>query len=134
MLIDLEGRVHNFELPYSKALFPVFEAVINSIHSIQEARDAGLLPAGGGNIVVRLEREPTARLTSDDGTQLGLSNVASVSVTDDGIGIAPSAPAGVGRTSMQERAHELGGTLAVDTQPGMGTRVEASLPMDGGPA
>ena len=88
MLIDLEGRVHNFELPYSKALFPVFEAVINSIHSIQEARDAGLLPAGGGNIVVRLEREPTARLTSDDGTQLGLSNVASVSVTDDGIGFS----------------------------------------------
>ena len=33
---SLKGRLRNANLPKSQALFPLFEAVINSIHSIDE--------------------------------------------------------------------------------------------------
>lgn len=36
MRFDLKGRVANFDLPVSKALHPLFEAVVNSIHAIDE--------------------------------------------------------------------------------------------------
>jgi signal transduction histidine kinase len=50
-------------------------------------------------------------------------------VADDGVGV----PAGVngdglGLHSMRERAEEIGGTLQVETVPGSGTRVVATLP------
>ena len=37
MRIDLEGRLRNINLPVEKALMPLFEAVINSIHAIQDS-------------------------------------------------------------------------------------------------
>ena len=33
---NLMGRLRNTDLPKSNALFPLFEAVINSIHAIDE--------------------------------------------------------------------------------------------------
>lgn len=38
MKIDLLGRVRNIKLPNAKALLPLFEAVVNSIHSIDDRR------------------------------------------------------------------------------------------------
>jgi signal transduction histidine kinase len=52
-----------------------------------------------------------------------------VSVTDDGVGIAPDAMAGVGLASMRERADEVGGHLAVSTPEGGGTTILARLPI-----
>ena len=52
-----------------------------------------------------------------------------VSVTDDGRGISSGAPAGVGLTSMRERAEELGGTCTVARLDGGGTSVRAALPV-----
>jgi signal transduction histidine kinase len=51
-----------------------------------------------------------------------------VEVSDDGIGIAPDAAAGVGLRSMRERAEELGGSLVVAPLPEGGTRVRARWP------
>ena len=51
-----------------------------------------------------------------------------IEVIDDGRGIREDHKAGVGLTSMRERAEELGGTCAVDSLPGGGTRVVARLP------
>ncbi len=54
-------------------------------------------------------------------------------VLDDGRGIPPDHPAGLGLQSMGERAAELGGTLSVQTGPtGRGTLVRAVLPCRGG--
>jgi signal transduction histidine kinase len=50
-------------------------------------------------------------------------------VEDDGVGVAEDRNAGVGMSSMRERAEELGGTLAVETLPEGGTRVLARLPL-----
>jgi signal transduction histidine kinase len=55
-----------------------------------------------------------------------------VVVADDGRGIDPDAPAGVGTRSMRERAEEQGGTLRIDARRPRGTRVEARLPLGSG--
>ena len=50
-------------------------------------------------------------------------------VTDDGTGLRPGQPPGVGLVAMRERAAELGGTLVIDSQPGRGTWLAARLPL-----
>src|SRR5262249_35474692 len=55
--------------------------------------------------------------------------VLSVEVSDDGRGLPPERPAGVGLGSMRERAAELGGRCEVGPGPEGGTRVQAWLPM-----
>ena len=65
--------------------------------------------------------EVTVRLTSGPDHLL-------VEVEDDGRGVDTAAPAGLGLLSMRERAEELGGTLELDTAPGRGTRLVATLP------
>jgi signal transduction histidine kinase len=52
-----------------------------------------------------------------------------IEVEDDGEGVDPSAPAGAGITSMNERAAELGGTCEVRGTGGRGTIVHAVLPV-----
>ena len=50
-------------------------------------------------------------------------------VIDDGVGMSEDRVAGVGLSSMRERAEELGGTLAVELRQEGGTRVLARLPL-----
>ena len=52
-----------------------------------------------------------------------------IEIVDDGVGLPADQRAGVGLTSMRERAAELGGTCAVGPGPGGGTRVVARLPI-----
>ncbi|GLW97089.1 sensor histidine kinase [Microtetraspora sp. NBRC 16547] len=52
-----------------------------------------------------------------------------VSVTDDGIGLPEDRRAGVGTSSMRERAAELGGSCVIAAAPGGGTAVEARFPL-----
>jgi signal transduction histidine kinase len=65
---------------------------------------------------------------------IGGSNVLCLEVRDDGRGIPDprtdsSVRAGVGLTSMRERATELGGSLVVESLPEVGTLVRARLPL-----
>jgi signal transduction histidine kinase len=54
-----------------------------------------------------------------------------LTVADDGAGFDAAAPAlrarRLGLTSMEERARALGGTLAVESRPGAGTRVRLEV-------
>jgi two-component system NarL family sensor kinase len=50
-------------------------------------------------------------------------------VEDDGAGVPADRKAGVGMSSMRERAEELGGALSVEPVPEGGTRVVARLPI-----
>ena len=63
------------------------------------------------------------RLALDDGASL-----LTLSIQDDGCGLPPSRPVGVGLTSMRERAEELGGMWTIEQVPSGGTRVLARLP------
>jgi two-component system NarL family sensor kinase len=56
-------------------------------------------------------------------------SVLELEVTDDGVGMPEGRRAGVGLSSMRERAEELGGTCDVDPNPHGGTRVLARLPL-----
>jgi len=56
----------------------------------------------------------------------------SLAVEDDGRGFAPDAPrqpGGLGLIGIEERVAELGGTLAIHSQPGKGTLLKISLPL-----
>jgi signal transduction histidine kinase len=56
-----------------------------------------------------------------------------IEIADDGSGIAAVPRAGVGIDSMRARAAELGGTVEVRSQPGVGTTVCARLPLTASP-
>ena len=54
-----------------------------------------------------------------------------LSISDDGVGFAPNdanVRHGLGMTSMRERLHLVGGNLKIISKPGVGTRIEASIP------
>ena len=57
------------------------------------------------------------------------SNRLLLSIDDDGKGFDPSRSRGMGLLGMHERVSHLGGSLAVDSEPGHGTRLRASLPL-----
>jgi signal transduction histidine kinase len=65
----------------------------------------------------------TLRLAAHDGT-------VSLEVGDDGAGFEPhrAFPGHLGLTSMRERLERAGGALHLDSAPGQGTRVRATLP------
>jgi signal transduction histidine kinase len=50
-------------------------------------------------------------------------------ISDTGKGLSAESRAGVGRTSMHERAAELGGECVIENIPTGGTRVSARLPI-----
>jgi signal transduction histidine kinase len=60
--------------------------------------------------------------------ELGDAGELCFSVTDDGTGLLTDRQAGVGITSMRERAAELGGTCQMTTCSPHGTRVDVRLP------
>jgi signal transduction histidine kinase len=73
--------------------------------------------------VLRHARARTCRVRVEVGEALDIE------VVDDGVGLLLERPAGVGLTSIRERAAELGGAAHVETAPGGGTRVVARLPL-----
>jgi signal transduction histidine kinase/ligand-binding sensor domain-containing protein len=55
-----------------------------------------------------------------------------LSIRDDGQGFDPSQPrSGQGLRNLERRARELGGTLALESAPGKGTRVALDMPLQG---
>ncbi len=75
--IHLPGRVENVRLPYRKALYPVFEAIVNSIHAIEAAGRRE------GHIDIEVVREANQGVLIED---VSVAPVASFAVTDDGVG------------------------------------------------
>jgi signal transduction histidine kinase len=60
---------------------------------------------------------------------LTLGDALDMEIKDDGAGLPPHSRAGVGLTSMRERTAELGGTCRIESVPGAGTCIRASLPL-----
>jgi two-component system sensor histidine kinase UhpB len=63
-----------------------------------------------------------------DQTQDG-ARILSVTVRDDGVGLADGARPGLGLTGMRERMRALGGTFTCDSSPTGGTLVKAMFPL-----
>ncbi|CAN5268097.1 hypothetical protein BH18ACT10_BH18ACT10_05810 [soil metagenome] len=111
------GPVFRVEAPEEDGLPPLPAAVeVACYRIVQEAITNVSRHAGARNC--------TIRISPDEQT-----NVLSLEVEDDGVGIPADRCAGVGLSSMRERAGELGGTLSIETVSTGGTRVAACLPL-----
>jgi signal transduction histidine kinase len=117
--VDVLRRVTGREIELRVASPPSLRpAAAEQVFRIaQEALQNALRHAGAERIEVRLQ---------DGGGRLALS------VADDGSGFDAAAPGLRGRrlglTSMEERAAELGGRLAIESSPGHGTTVRLEVP------
>jgi signal transduction histidine kinase len=102
---------------------------------LKAPRDLPPLPAAVEVAVYRIAQEALTnvarharahtcrvRLSIDDG-------VLDLVVEDDGVGVQRNRNAGVGLSSMSERAEELGGACVVEAAPTGGTRVLARIPL-----
>ena len=60
---------------------------------------------------------------------IALDSALHMEIADDGVGLAAERRMGVGLISMRERAEELGGSCAITSAGGQGTRVRVELPL-----
>ena len=84
MRMDLQGRLRNTKVAAQDAFLPVFEAVVNSIHSIEDR--FGLDGAATkGRIEVHVHRVPQSHLPGTVGRP-PVEPVESFTVVDNGVG------------------------------------------------
>lgn len=95
-----------------------------------------LLPAAVEVAAYRIAMEAMTNAVRHSGARscsltLGVNGGLELEVVDDGVGLGSgSSGKGVGITSMQERASELGGALTIANVRGGGTLVHVMLPLD----
>jgi Histidine kinase-, DNA gyrase B-, and HSP90-like ATPase len=76
MLLDIRGRIRNVNLPTSRPLMPLFEAVVNSIQAIEES-------GREGTIYIRIMRDQSPTLIDIDKSS---RDIVGFEIEDDGIG------------------------------------------------
>ena len=78
---SLQGRLRNTDLPISKCLYPIFEAVVNSIYAIDDrlASDKSFISTDAKN-KLKLNRAEKSDLFG------GKTEILSISIEDNGIG------------------------------------------------
>lgn len=78
---SLKGRLRNTDLPISKCLFPLFEAVVNSIYAIDDRIiSEDLFQSEKGRIQVTLSRSANSDLYG------GKAELSAITIEDNGIG------------------------------------------------
>lgn len=86
MITNLQGRLRNTKLPKTHGLFPLFEAVVNSVHSIEERTD----DMTDGTIEVEIIRDPQEPLHLEDHDNRrgpeAVGNVIGFKIRDNGVG------------------------------------------------
>ncbi|HEY3353603.1 MAG TPA: sensor histidine kinase [Polyangia bacterium] len=93
------------------------------------------LPQRAATQLFRIAQEATANAVKHAGASRIVIDLAEeeggvrLSVRDDGAGIVPGAPAGVGMSSMATRAEDLSGALAVRSSPDEGTEITCRVPV-----
>lgn len=84
--------------------------------------------------IVQTGLDNVARHAQAESCQLTLgyhNDTVTLTLADDGVGIADSALEGVGLTSMRERTDALGGVLQITQNRPRGTRLMVELPLEG---
>jgi hypothetical protein len=79
MKVDLKGRINNITLPISKPLLPVFEAIINGIHAVEDARKSN------GKVVIKIQRDKRQSDLNVDAKK-SYRPILNFVITDNGIG------------------------------------------------
>jgi signal transduction histidine kinase len=98
--------------------FPVLPAAVEvaAYRIVQEALANVVCHANARRCDIRLRLDPAPAMLT-------------IEISDDGIGLPHSRSAGVGTTSMRERAAELGGSCVIAGRPEGGTLVQAQIPV-----
>ncbi len=94
---------------------------------IQEGITNVLRHAEARSIDVALGEQPA---TSQQSEHPGQRTVLQLSIKDDGRGFALGTARGLGLTGMEERVRALVGNFSITNQPGGGTRLEISIPLN----
>ncbi len=83
---NLHGRLRNTSLPASSGILPLFEAVANSIHAIEDAK----LSPEDGLISVQIVRDGQMKISFDEGRKRrgfeAKGDIIGFTITDNGIG------------------------------------------------
>lgn len=83
---NLYGRLRNTSLPASNGMLPVYEAVSNAIHAIEDAR----VPPRDGRITVQIDRDRQAALAFEQAAKRpgpdAKSDIVGFTITDNGVG------------------------------------------------
>lgn len=83
---NLHGRLRNTSLPASNGMLPLYEAVANAIHAIEDAA----IPSDQGRITVQIIRDGQSALGFDQGAKRpgpeAKGNITGFRITDNGIG------------------------------------------------
>lgn len=77
MKTDVAGRVRNVNLPASRPLLPLFEAIINSIQAIEDAKEPN------GAITITITRDTSAQMFNTDKAS---RDIKAFEIADNGIG------------------------------------------------
>ncbi|MGO9599946.1 MAG: ATP-binding protein [Isosphaeraceae bacterium] len=80
MNVDLIGRIANTKLNPVNCLNPLFEAIVNSIHAIEDAKEKN------GKIRIHIKRDGVQRAIEAEGSLVGLNPIESFIIEDNGIG------------------------------------------------
>ena len=80
-VLDIRGQLNNIRLAESKALWPLFEAVVNSIQAIEDSPNKN-----NGRIHISAQREISYNEKLDANKDI-LEKFESFSVTDNGVGL-----------------------------------------------
>jgi signal transduction histidine kinase len=103
---------------------------LSSLPAAVEVATYYIVREGLTNVIRHAEaRQCTIWLALDKANSQQGSDHLKVSIRDDGQGLPDDYHAGVGLTSMRERAEEVGGVFTVDSAAGRGTRLSAELPL-----
>src|SRR5215216_1053649 len=102
--------------------------------SVEAPEDLLGLPAAVEVAVYRITQEALTNVARHAQARkcvvrLAVNEEVGLEIFDDGVGIPAERSAGVGLSSMRERATELGGSCAVERAPEGGTRVLVRLPL-----
>lgn len=77
--INLRGRIKNFNLPKNQPLIPLFEAIVNSIHAIDERKKLG--EDFNSYIMIKIIRSNQLSFGANE-----LSPISSFEIIDNGVG------------------------------------------------
>ena len=109
----IESRLYTEDIP------PLTPRISENLYYItQEALNNSLKHANANNVTVNIQVE---------------DNILKIDIVDDGQGFNLEDAldnGGMGLVNMRERMEQMEGELGIQSEPGAGTRIEASLPME----
>jgi two-component system sensor histidine kinase UhpB len=93
---------------------------------VQEGVTNAIRHGSARTLTIKLAEMPETQRNGSKRTRARLA----LSLSDDGMGMAPATPRGFGLTAMTERVRSLGGRCVIDSAPSKGTTIHVEIPVE----